>query len=1057
MSKNLTRKGIAFGATFALAATAFAGATPASAAVEGFVTLAPTSGYAEAYATLAGAGNDFSLTATQGPSAIFTNKELKFLVTDPESKFEPAVTQTAKAGPSIDQTTTGQTTFKWVNASDKLEIIADGSALKVGDSIVFSQKLETAIVIYVPVSTAVEVTAINSTTSFTVQAPAQDTADVSSATVFAGTDATSKVVRNARAADGSFVVDTGVTNGAATALVLKAVDGENRSVTAQAFVDYVENDKIDSLDYVSPERTLTFVKKADVAIQATLTTPVVGATALTATLVTSPLLNGAETGSDETILGAIFNRQSSAVTAIVPVNVNSQSTVTGSWTASVNTAVATSFTKWTDATTDIASTQTWGFANAASGAATALSISASGLVTVTRAAHNLRTGDTITMAVAIGAGEDPTVSLASETASKTITVTGPDTFTYQIAETTGITAATDSTLNAGTAYTITTNGSGVEAAERVFAGDYSAQAVLYTAANRWKAVGTASTFTPQVVAADDTVFTTAASAGVQASRVLNTTDTTTDSLLKTGTLTAVATATIVDDLGVAVGAGRSVAWAISAGAAGTIKVNGKTISDTLLPLTTDANGQVTFTVTDTTGSAGKKVTFTATPEGVSGAATSFTFEWADAALSLYDLGTSNNSALATGSRTIAAGSSYDLNVFVADQWFTPAADADYRLAVSGSGVTEGVVSLVSGKATVKVKDNGVSTSFVSNLTLQKKGTTGVFANTTTTVALTNNTVTSSKVALAADAVSLYASATADLSDLVAAKALVERDVRSAFVAKPVYTNDVVVTGKVANGTSGASQAYSVVTVSGSSSILFSNGAVDKRGSITLVADSNGEFVVNLYSTTTLTDSVVTVTANGVSSTVKVSFTGIGVGEGTSLTATAPSKVAAASTFQVSAKLADAYGNGVAATAGRVKVTYTGAGIVFGTLPDKTDATGALSFSALLGAADKGLVTVTVQYDQNGDADFVDAKDLTVVKNILVGVSASASAGIKKANVVVKNASGLSVTVVSGTKSVTKVATSNSYKLSLTKLTKGSKTVKVYVNDILVASKKVSVK
>jgi hypothetical protein len=131
---------------------------------------------------------------------------------------------------------------------------------------------------------------------------------------------------------------------------------------------------------------------------------------------------------------------------------------------------------------------------------------------------------------------------------------------------------------------------------------------------------------------------------------------------------------------------------------------------------------------------------------------------------------------------------------------------------------------------------------------------------------------------------------------------------------------------------------------------------------------------------------------GVSSTTKVTFTGIGAGEGTKLDVTTPANVKPASTFQVKAKLSDAYGNGVEAAAGRIKVTYTGPGIVFGTLPDKTDKNGELMFSVLLGSNDTGNVVVTVSYDQNGDADYVDAKDLNTTKTITVGTGAAAGTG-----------------------------------------------------------------
>jgi hypothetical protein len=218
-------------------------------------------------------------------------------------------------------------------------------------------------------------------------------------------------------------------------------------------------------------------------------------------------------------------------------------------------------------------------------------------------------------------------------------------------------------------------------------------------------------------------------------------------------------------------------------------------------------------------------------------------------------------------------------------------------------------------------------------------------------------------------------------------------------------------------------------------MLFENGSVSKRGSLSfLSAATTGRFQVLVYSTSAQTDSVVTVTVNGVSKTVKVTFTGIGVGEGTSLVVTMPAAVKPASTFQVKAKLSDAFGNGVTASAGRVKVTYTGAGIVFGTLPTSTDANGELMFSVLLGSNDTGSVNVTVQYNQNGDTDFTDAKDLTTVGTTAItasGVVAASSDTIVnvgtfsgKLVVYALNAAGSEVSYKIAGKWVTQVVTSD---------------------------------
>ena len=192
-----------------------------------------------------------------------------------------------------------------------------------------------------------------------------------------------------------------------------------------------------------------------------------------------------------------------------------------------------------------------------------------------------------------------------------------------------------------------------------------------------------------------------------------------------------------------------------------------------------------------------------------------------------------------------------------------------------------------------------------------------------------------------------------------------------------------------------------VTVTGPSNVLFSDTAdrVMNRGSLTFVTGAAGKFEIEAYSTTAQTNSVVTfTTSDGATGTIKVSFTGTGVGEGTSLVITAPAAVKPATTFQVTAKLQDAYGNAVDTAAGRVKVTYTGSGIVWGTLPTETDSTGSLSFAVLLGSNDSASAVVTVSYDQNGDGDYVDAKDLTTTSTTEINAAGVASSGATVVNV-----------------------------------------------------------
>jgi hypothetical protein len=250
-----------------------------------------------------------------------------------------------------------------------------------------------------------------------------------------------------------------------------------------------------------------------------------------------------------------------------------------------------------------------------------------------------------------------------------------------------------------------------------------------------------------------------------------------------------------------------------------------------------------------------------------------------------------------------------------------------------------------------------------------------------------------KVTLDVDNSTIYGNATADLSNAQAAKAVVAQDRRTNIATRPEYTNAVVVTGRVSNASTTAVRPGAMVTLSGASNILFSEGGLDSFGSISVIADVSGEFSVELFSNTAQIDSVITVTSNGASSTVKVTFTASAATAGTALAVSAPASVASGSTFTVTATLTDVYGNPVQVTdTTDILVTYTGPGIVFGILPTVTNAKGQLSFAVLLGTNDKGTAAITVSYDQSSDGDFTGVLtgdiDLVSTASVVVGGAAA---------------------------------------------------------------------
>ena len=590
----------------------------------------------------------------------------------------------------------------------------------------------------------------------------------------------------------------------------------------------------------------------------------------------------------------------------------------------------------------------------------------------------------------------------------------------------------------------------------VVAGTYAAQVTL-----NGNDVGTASSSGTLAPVAAKTLISTTASASIGNAVDADNNGAYETTKVKAGTLSVTVVATVVDKDDKAVGAGRVVTVSNISNRTGTVLVNTRSALGQVL--TTDANGQVTLTVTTTAGSSTEGITVEVTPEGTAAAKASFVLDWETQSYGLYDLNTTSANALATSTVTTVEDGSYTMRLAVLDQWFQAPAAGDYRLRVTGSGINSGFFTFTNGVAELTMSDNDTAASYAAEIDLQKL-TGAVYAKVGSTTTITMQTK-AGKLLTAADGSSLYSDETADLSDVVALKALVEIDNRLANTVAPAYVNSLLVTGQVVDSSTLAGLAGALVTITGPSNILFLDGAVAKRGSLTFLSESDGDFSVILYSTTAQASTELTITALGVSTTVKVTFTGQTAGEGSVLTIDAPSNVKSASSFQVTVKLADALGNGVSTgTNNTIKISRTGAGIAFGALPMDTDANGNASFSVLLGSNDSGTIIVTAQYDQNDDGDYVDAKDITVTKTITIGAVASdtiVNVGTFSGKLVVYalNAAGSEVSYKIAGKWVTQVVTSDLLQRYDRVVGATGKTIKVdiYVDGVLKVSKSVVTK
>ena len=502
MTKNMTQKSLALGAAAALVVAGFsAPASAAGLADTSFVSLDPSTG--TEYTIIADTGKLFSLKANEAPTVSTGN--MKFLVTDPSGVIEPTIAGTARSGPTVIQNNqNGEVTVarsNWVDETNKLTIIQNGSTLAAGDKVSFSEDIE-ASPVYLTANTIATVDSVNGTTSFTLVVPnptGETTPDVTDNDL-TGADATSKVHREARnTTNNTYVVDSGISSAASNETLVLATDGlATRSVTVQAWMDANGNDVIDPDEYASPVRTVTW-KTASEMVAVTTMAPVVGDAALAAVITTTPVLNGEQQlVANPLAINAAFTR--SLVDDIIYGGASETGTSTSVWndtdktfTVSVSLDADTANEALVVAGTIVK--DTWGAAlfgptdRTAAMDITSISVATTGVATiVTDIPHNLTSGDKVTVTVNDFYKEE--LKVASEIAA-VVTKTGTSSFTYVMTETTKPAAAVTELIEVhSSGYTVETR------VDRVGAETYSAQATVAGVVN-----GNTVTVTTGVVAA----------------------------------------------------------------------------------------------------------------------------------------------------------------------------------------------------------------------------------------------------------------------------------------------------------------------------------------------------------------------------------------------------------------------------------------------------------------------------------------------------------------------------------------------------------------------------
>ena len=474
--------------------------------------------------------------------------------------------------------------------------------------------------------------------------------------------------------------------------------------------------------------------------------------------------------------------------------------------------------------------------------------------------------------------------------------------------------------------------------------------------------------------------------------------------------------------------------------------------------TTGTDGYSALTISTTGFAAGETVTATWNLQGYN---VNLTATAATAVFGIYP--TTGLEADYSGyDPTIAIAGSYAAKYVVADQWGVAPADNAYTVslarAVSGAARTTAASwykssPVVGGKVEFAITDNGAGAG-ADTITAVLYGpsvdTAGDADGNDGDVKFTLNYGTAATFTPAAITVTDsqdVASATEDGDVVINGKTLANWNYYVAgSAAEPtldpsnnIDADEVLTISGVVTNAAGVGINASPVTISAAGiTFVWTDGNSKKvysRDSITVLTTSGGSYSVAAYSDAKGGSVVFTAAAASVSKTTTVTFA---QGTAKGLALSAPTVYGAGRTVDVSIKVTDANGSAVSGVA--VTLKSTGAGYL-NSQSGTTDANGDVNVKLITLTGDKGAAVISATATIDG-----------VVTTKAVTVYVAAKATIVKAatsTVVIKNVKGATVKVVRGSKSATKVATSNSQKITLKG---GTGTVKVYVNGVKVASK-----
>jgi hypothetical protein len=806
---------------------------------------------------------------------------------------------------------------------------------------------------------------------------------------------------------GSYVFDTKTDVVTGDKLIAIASTDKNvtQTVTVTAWIDSNDDGDIDTTEYQSPARTLNFLASTAIATTTSVLAAYEGQSTVQASVAFAPTLNGSQliasynrNGAANAVQGH-FSRPGSAeefaAATVTYSNTSKLFTLTSvNLNATSGTPVDTSGSGWgiTQPTSSL-KTQSVTIKSLVATVTTSTSNYASGSIAV----HGLKVGDVLTTA-------SMTTGTADKSGAIVTSVPTTTTFTYAVAAGTVDVAATTQSAGTISVSKIVNN--------FVVPGTYSVQALLW----RNDATLTDALIDTGSAAGLTVGSTTSTSADLEG--VPSTTVNAAGKVL-TGTTSGSAVLSVVDVKGNPVAAGTRVAiTATRVTGSGTQTVNGTTLvgtAATAISAVTDASGQVAIAFTNSLGAAADRIDLATNVQGVTD---TLSIIWEGAVYSIFDRADSSTDSAARN-RVADANGSYTFDLVVLDQFKNvPGATVRLLATITGRTTQTTPVTLSAGNASVTVATDGsaVTGDTTVKMNFQKQSSLGVWTTQNGADAYVdwfaseNNDLApvlikfysqTDKVNLNADAANFPSSTAADFAADVTVLAYNAVDTRLTSGVATAYTaaTKATVSGNVANASTGVAKAGAVVTVSGAG-LLFNSGGVWAADSISFITN-DGTYAVDVVSTTS-GKKVVTVTSGAVSATATVTYTAVSAVTGYSVKLTTPATVQSGSTYRVEGQVLDINGNGIVlTTAGTgtnptLSVTYMGLGLVSGSLPTTTDASGKFYFYVLVGSNDVGTATVTASYDADGTATTSAAVSASSV--VYIGQSAPAVASDTKVNV-----------------------------------------------------------